>query len=171
MNALDYTVTIDGIPIKVHGEVAELLKRVSEERDALKQELEIIRRFEKDTQGYDGRELDALIAEKVMGWKRMNNSTLLADEVLEFGPLYGWVWLDGDRLITNQGNWRPSERIQDAWQVVEKLAHRQFLLDRDYAGTGFVAEFVKAGIGAQARADTAPLAICLAALKAVEHDS
>ena len=95
-----------------------------------------------------GRELDALVAEKVMGWTNVRficHGLSLRGEV------------DGE----------PSEKvpfysvdIDAAWDVVEKI------------GTSFTLErynrwYVEFGDRYSAAADTAPHAICLAALKAV----
>ena len=90
-----------------------------------------------------GREIDALIAEKVMGW-----------------PKNSVVWYIDDKPF-RISDFSPSTQIADAWLVVEKIKREnlQIVWDIDgwfvssiYADTGF--------------APTAPLAICLAALKA-----
>lgn len=105
-----------------------------------------------------GNELDALIAEKVMG-----------HEVSRYG--------DTDAWYDEQGHWiKPySTDIAAAWQVVNKIADSRdphwFSIDRWY-GT-WVAGW-RCGDSApddpswelEMTADTAPLAICLAALKA-----
>ena len=96
-----------------------------------------------------GRELDALIAEKVMG--------------------------QNTRGLSGCGSWgcgcssdpyphlpKYSEDIAAAWRVVEKLdGTYEPVIERH--GPGWTAWFDSN----QAWADTAPLAICLAALKAV----
>jgi len=111
-----------------------------------------------------GRELDALVAEKVMGWS-VNRSER------------GWETLGvrPKRLIGRRGMcrlpgdaWSPSEDISAAWEVVEKLGAVRIEKFSD----GWYAQFgererdrnfrLTAGI-----ADMAPLAICLAALAAV----
>ena len=89
-----------------------------------------------------GRELDAMVSEKVMGCK----------------------WIDG---------WHPSTDIQAAWHVVEKLGSKSMVTIR----TGFkhpqgstyhhTETTVTVG-GEYASGISAPHAICLAALKAVE---
>ncbi len=105
----------------------------------------------------DLRKIDRLIAEKVMGWEKLNKN----------------FW-------NNKGAWipvntfNPSTNIQDAWVVVKKL-NETFTVDiRDTLNDGaecYLYEFqeetetlfpYKAADG-----ETAPLAICLAALKAV----
>ncbi len=81
-----------------------------------------------------GRDLDALVAEKVMG-----------ETCLFTAPAY-------------------STDIAAAWQVVDKLHALSFYLE--VGSAGWMARF--ANISAtEASAATAPLAICLAALKAV----
>ncbi len=93
-----------------------------------------------------GRELDALIAEKVM------------DDML------AGIRLDGSPMFDDIPHY--STQIADAWLVVEKLKE-EFDFDISYSKQGwtmYVYNDTYSGI----YADTAPLAICLAALKAVE---
>ena len=109
-----------------------------------------------------GRELDALIAEKVMGsdrdWRKY----------LELRP----SWARGDKLTDDEymvvllGGELPhySTQIADAWLVVEQ--HQDAEIEHEYGGHTRVV-LNKAGVGwFSAFADTAPLAICLSALKA-----
>lgn len=97
-----------------------------------------------------GRELDALIAEKVMGWTY--------DEVL------GWNSPDGK--LTGQPCPRAySTDIAAAWAVVVKftgVARVEF-----HQAEGWWIELGNGYDSASATAPTAPLAICLAALKTV----
>ena len=112
-----------------------------------------------------GRELDALIAEKVMGW-------IYKPDV--YGDVYmttdDWHALVGASL----NEWYPSTRIQDAWQVVEKIkgmVEGTFTLcwiGHWAAGWDDYGSMFMAG-SKTGYADTAPIAICLAALKAVER--
>lgn len=98
--------------------------------------------------------LDALVAEKVMGWK---STGMLELSVTDEEP-----WLDENQCE----KWctpKYSTDIAAAWKVVEKFSSR-FSMSRDALGwhanmTPFV--------GGDCIADTAPHAICLAALKAV----
>ena len=54
-----------------------------------------------------GNSLDALIAEKVMGWGR--------------GPM-GWEFgCNEDRCLLDYGSWSPSRSISDAWVVAQKI--------------------------------------------------
>lgn len=106
-----------------------------------------------------GSELDALIAEKVMGFK-----------VGRFG--HG----DPLEIITPRSEFFPipnySTSIEAAWEVVEKLGilHGAFTLIQHPDSQPFSALTGKwhSGFGKfVGEADTAPHAICLAALKAV----
>lgn len=101
-----------------------------------------------------GPELDALIAEKVIGWSYLKNK----EGKWLCKPPRGRVYVDvGEKFVLPY-----STSINSAWEVVEK----------------FDAEFIQffkcggkwqccIGIGLVVEADTAPEAICLAALKAV----
>jgi Phage ABA sandwich domain len=132
--------------------------------------------------------MDALVAEKVMGWVnptwreyhqwRGNNT----DEPRDYyDKRCGEYHTPGDKehqhsvdpWICNEcggdGGWSPSTQIQHAWQVVEKFdtyrVQRLWDGDRFYFAaevTGFEPESF-----ALARAESAPHAICLAALRAV----
>jgi hypothetical protein len=117
-----------------------------------------------------GRELDALVAEKVMGWWQGNgwwrNSDGAGIKIVE--------WRYPDQLEADL-RWEPSAKICDAWEVVEKLrADKEADFDLyapAWAGTAnMMGGNWKAMIDGYAGvADTAPLAICLAALGAVGH--
>jgi len=112
-----------------------------------------------------GRELDALVAEKVMGWKKVK---WLGD--------YDWRDKDGEQPYTVRA-WNPSTDIAAAWQVVEKIQERQgrdrfIIYLSSYWGTNswvYKCEFIMETVNKSVDgfADTAPLAICLAALRAV----
>jgi hypothetical protein len=104
---------------------------------------------------------DAEVAERVMGWRRIEweggttpmgrSSKNVLSLVLEEVPHY-------------------STDIAAAWQVVEHLFTRGLRLSLNaFGGDPWWAEFADEGYehGAQAPADTAPLAICRAALAAV----
>jgi Phage ABA sandwich domain len=107
-----------------------------------------------------GRELDALVAEKVMGWE----------------PYHDGAWLTGEQLPDWGGpqivgrTWSPSTDITAAWQVVEKLNAQRY----DIAIGNWTHE---AGIIWQVMIENSnverksfPLALCLAALKATKND-
>lgn len=105
-----------------------------------------------------GRELDALVAEKVMGWT-------LDDEIDELSGRFwctpdGFVWAD---------NFEPSTDIAAAWTVAENLiaAKWYFCIERadipgDAKWNAWIGRF-------NVYAATPALAICLAALQAVEN--
>ena len=77
--------------------------------------------------------------------------------------------------------WRPSRDpladIADAWLVVEKMRERGLYIDLRASSSGYFAMWSRAGrddediwvTGSSHVADDAPLAICLAALKALEN--
>ncbi len=95
-----------------------------------------------------GRELDALIAENVMGLKHS--------------------CLDGNHTLCGVKSY--STDISAAWEVVEKLVvGREVGLDR-WPGSKLWLIIVREGNLLKARlwAETAPLAICRAALKTVQ---
>ena len=105
-----------------------------------------------------GRELDALIAEKVMGFRKHHAHGYLRNAPGE-EPHY-------------------STNIADAWEVVERLVSTpgpngdHHSVQVDYSGDAVVVIDENEDWQVSAIADTAPLAICLAALKAkgVTHE-
>lgn len=115
-----------------------------------------------------GREMDALIAEKVMGWKLVQNQG-------EGGGLY-WVG-HGGVFGDMHKNQTPefSEDILDAWRVIEKMHENkyQYTLRGHFMGVEqHIATFdhqdwADANPLYSAHGATAPLAICRAALLAV----
>lgn len=136
-----------------------------------------------------GRELDALVAEKVMGWRRVSGDDVPGDE--QHGD-----WLGGEQVVwitptgtieacSRCGNLpRFSSHITEAWRVVEKMracpdvSRRNLQLmaysyNRTYAAFDAAAAFDDHHPSwAEANGDLAtPHAICLAALKAVAISS
>jgi len=115
-----------------------------------------------------GRELDALVAEKVMGWKAENNKNCSPN-----------TWFDS-RYVTDEHHgydqeWSPSRSISDAWEVVEKMNKDVGLFDIGFLGEAareerykWNAEFGESG---DVYAATAPLAICLTALQIVDMET
>ncbi|WP_051291492.1 BC1872 family protein [Fictibacillus gelatini] len=109
-----------------------------------------------------GKELDALIAEKVMGWVSRTDKNEFAWWASDNSDIPKW--------FTSQRNFRPSTNISDAWLVVEWLESNiggisleSHCDEKRYDFRVFNGSDLIAG-----RAETAPLAICLAALKCVE---
>lgn len=109
-----------------------------------------------------GRELDALLAEKVMGWKPSKDGRYWdgpdASRHREDGP-----WLDAGESV-----WSPSQDIVAAWEVLEKVQEIGSL--QNFGGFGWRCEIHTTTPGyhdCAGEADTAPLAICRAALRSV----
>jgi hypothetical protein len=127
-----------------------------------------------------GRELDALVAEKVMGWTWPDDRC----------PICGWSFSDtaAEGCVPGDCSQRPiptvpesedyphySTDITAAWEVVEKMLgqlpqqdiHFQHL---EYTGWGVGTCFNKeeGGWDEWMYGETLPIAICRAALKAVE---
>ncbi len=108
-----------------------------------------------------GRELDALVAEKVMGWKSFGEHWAIPGEANDI------------RRVHKKVHWRPSEDISAAWQVVSHMKSQSnglfgFMVDLRLSEE-WDAEFdmYDEQESYKATGDTAPHAICLAALKAV----
>ena len=94
-----------------------------------------------------GYELDALVAEKVMGLVKGSFGWINSDTAIPIAlPLY-------------------STDIAAAWEVVERFKDWDWKLYSHGEGESFV--IYKDGTHYEATAPTAPLAICRAALKAV----
>ena len=102
------------------------------------------------------RELDAQVAEKVMGWEPYE------------GQERTWALPGGEVL----GLWIPSIDIADAFEVVEKMRGKSLNLFTLAAcmGSQQWSAYVHGGDG-WIQANTAPRAICIAALAAVEAAS
>lgn len=117
-----------------------------------------------------GRELDALVAEKVMGWEPGPGGIHLFPPKDEPNRKRFTRW-NGEARVTEIPHY--STDIAAAWEVVEKLGHK-FQMFLNTRGKWTEADFVhwpdnlKGYVAASA--DTAPLAICLAALKACGVD-
>ena len=134
-----------------------------------------------------GRELDALIAERLFGWRWHNCEYIGQSSVAS--PVYRTMFAEPKELEKNTSwrcvamdnphsgvrkkqEWTPhySTSIADAWQVVEHIWN---VLEKDISVT-FAAGSISCDIGdllgeavAEVFADTAPLAICRAALLAM----
>jgi hypothetical protein len=114
-----------------------------------------------------GPELDAAVAEKIMGWKSDGR------------------WWAGSKGLTDSATtgfevgesryrFSPSEFIDHAWLVVEKLQEDRSIIRVEGQKSRWEVTILHAWAGTppkdyvppSAKAPTAPLAICLAALKA-----
>lgn len=123
-----------------------------------------------------GRELDALVAEKVMGavWTPTPSDMVFDEDYWLEIPgkpgVFAYRYRDG-RVKPKAGCPPYSTDMASAWEVVEKMEQRGhgFAL-ADSQGPPWEATFdnLSSMLSYIETADTAPLAICLAALKAVE---
>lgn len=140
-----------------------------------------------------GRELDALIAEKVMGFKRFNQPPdydgNYGGEPVLFPPgmvpeKSGWQWPPKGKVSFAGFSPHYSTSIEEAWWVVERMRQRMccFFLKSDgtacwecYGITDMNSEEHNNPIISQWNVyicvETAPHAICLAALKAMEVET
>jgi hypothetical protein len=105
-----------------------------------------------------GRELDALVAEKVMG---------VSTEIVERGLSYEESKCITVRACSSRFLPHYSTNIAAAWEVVSEMADKGYL----YALSPGVCNFCLLGTNTWTRGEgSAPHAICLAALKAVGHE-
>ena len=120
-----------------------------------------------------GKEVDTLVAEKLMGWHSAHNEA------------YPLQWTTPTGLVTwehtSYGAFKPSSDIATAWELLEKMRLKYGHVvvawhpfdaipdgeGGDYAVYSHWSCYIEE-VG-EATADTAPLAICLAALKSVEN--
>jgi hypothetical protein len=101
-----------------------------------------------------GREMDALVAQHVMGWRPHFRNTAFYVSADHAESLMG-------RPLATVGKWHPSTDIAAAWEVVDQQqGGLRFELRRRPDG-GFWCSF---GEEMSAEAESAPLAICRAAL-------
>ncbi len=128
-----------------------------------------------------GREMDALVAERVMGWH---------ENAYHYWSDSGWaVERTTDTVQANAQVWSPSTDIAAAWEVVEKVGVIvvpvrdvidkfpeldelgpiiAWVADADAMRPHEYAHWFERDSYDWTKADTAPLAICRAALKCVE---
>jgi hypothetical protein len=114
-----------------------------------------------------GRELDAAVAEHVMGFTRAPEPPHPTDNRAINGVLY---YLPGTPWDRNQQNIVPyfSEDIAAAMQVVEKMRGSNYWFALEQEDDWAAVFYDKDRVWYPQHAETAPLAICLAALKAIE---
>jgi len=99
-------------------------------------------------------DIDREVAEKVMGWNPNEDGD--------------WDTPDGHWCGYYEHEWHPSTSISDAWQVVEKVTSGGDAFEMGCPYQDKDDWWVKFSRNECAiEADTAPLAICKAALKAV----
>jgi len=111
-----------------------------------------------------GPELDALVAEQVMGWSKKNGSPFWRDEngnpqwdVFPFPPGYEYA--------CHGRTWRPSLDISAAWMVVERFTQERWRIELRYLDSaGWYCRISRGVHFGEATADSAPYVICQAAL-------
>ena len=117
-----------------------------------------------------GRELDALVAEKVMGWREVRKQSI--------ANAFGQHVMDDYVGLPNPGATMPqlvprySTMLQEAWKVADDLRGRsQFVAVISGLGPQGVQPWIckvnRDGGFIEERAESAAVAICLAALKSV----
>jgi hypothetical protein len=114
-----------------------------------------------------GRKLDALVAEKVMGFRALGNATSLHPDMPAL------IDLNGTEVYPSQIK-NYSTSIADAWEVVDKIRGPKMAMclitswDRSNDSMDWLAkvEFWGTSRFEFATSSSAPHAICLAALKA-----
>jgi hypothetical protein len=117
-----------------------------------------------------GRELDALVAEKVMGWvavRKQSIANAMGQHVMD-----DYVGQPTPAAAQPVLVPRYSTMIQEAWKVADELRGRsQFVAVISGLGPQGVQPWIckinRDGGFIEERADSAPLAICLASLKSV----
>jgi Phage ABA sandwich domain len=120
-----------------------------------------------------GPELDALLAEKVMGWRRFDNWSQAVGKERPFF-LVGESGVIVYRHPDLGKSWSPSKNMAEAWDVVEKIeATLNFQIDnpglenKDQRRWRVLFGRSDNPISIVADADSAPLAIARAALQTV----
>lgn len=107
-----------------------------------------------------GRELDALVAERVMGWTRSPR---------DYGSRLVWVTHPENivRFWKGRRSFQPSTDIAAAWEVLEKHQFSLIRIPDGWVAGRFDFNSPAWDFAFGDAAPTAPLAICRAALKAV----
>ena len=127
-----------------------------------------------------GKELDVLVG-TIMGWKYPNYRHVRFED----GIIEVWtVWVsDAEQPCPEQQefslwqSYKPllkySTAITAAWQLVESVLFNQYIfsLSRSVSGTRWLCSFVMSENEYFAEAETAPLAICLAAIRTLESSA
>lgn len=120
-----------------------------------------------------GREMDAMVAERVMGWKLNMGGRVVRPDGSSFkGPVED-RWLDPNPHYQQYSLAPYSTDIAAAWKVVEKMLELDFHCVLGARSRSAYACYFTKDPHAKTETDytsSAPLAICRAALKAVSHD-
>ena len=99
------------------------------------------------------------IATQIMGWEKRK---------AHFHPSNFEHWFDGDERQILVTSWNPKTNIAHAWEIVEKMIKEDYSFDMGCPYENkedWWAQFTSDNF---APAETAPLAICKAALKVIE---
>ena len=100
--------------------------------------------------------IDREIAEKIMGW-------------IDPDPVESNMWCDKSHFPTSlKSMWHPSTDIKQAFEVVEKMREKGSIFTLCDQDPGEKPEWDAQFFSVIATDDTPAMAICLAALKAVE---
>jgi len=115
-----------------------------------------------------GRDLDAIVAEKVMGWTDVKKQSIA--NAMGQAVMTDYVGLPVPGAPQPVLVPRYSTMIQEAWKVADRLrGETQFVAVISGKGPQGVQPWIckvnREGSFLEERAETAPLAICLAALK------
>lgn len=115
------------------------------------------------------RELDALVAEKVMGWVKSSDEhgDIYSEQSVSYVMHYRTDVPHGMRNDSTTAE-LPffSSQIAAAWTVVDHMRYNGSLLELEEEKTGWWARFSGGEKDLLLNQQTAPMAICLAALKA-----
>ena len=117
-----------------------------------------------------GEEIDKLVAEKVMGWHIVEIRDGGRNQFVDSDGHYQHIvsrydyYEDGEDF--NTICWHPSESILWAWEVVEKLKEYSLWIDLNASPDGYQVGFADYFVFAE----SAPLAICRAALLCVVNN-
>lgn len=115
-----------------------------------------------------GKDLDALVAQKVFGLKVKRWSDNISGNPDNANTHY-WYEIEGDKAFTVVPPY--STDIKAAWEVAAKFPDR-FMVERVYHnGEGWVCELALGHGGYWAHGHTAEHAICLAALEAIKGEN
>lgn len=134
------------------------------------------------------RELDALVATEIMGWKLVEDPTHSsltgAMVAIKEHGVKMFMWHLRPNVFSGEKAWQPSIDIANAWEVVDKMYADGYVflfhhnrpnaepeIVRGIAATFYHPSTVAERSYEWARAKTAPLAICLAAREARKRET